>query len=391
KLTETKVFLSLLIVGFFAVIVFSLGEYNQTGKINNAIIVFAESAMIAGASCMVGAFFGFIFGIPKTNHESKKVDTVDESTSEKELSYPNTNLEEISDWLTKILVGAGITQISGAPGYLWRVSGEMGRQIPFYKEGLVKESLINPQVFVFSSIIYFSVVGFFVSFFWARIYLPKRMHENRLRKDLDLLKYEYKEYSKEAENNAYADSLVEGILEGQEIEIDQKELETRINLASFDKKRDIFRKAREIRHNNWEFDKITMARVIPIFTALLATKHGKDDYEINAQLGYCYKDMNNPDYNMAKQLLSKAIKIRDDNGHGDLKRFYEFNRAYCSIELDPNLPKGEPAEEGIKNEIIADLKIASQDDRILNIMKSLDIVKKWIEVNNGKSEFESIF
>ena len=37
------------------------------------------------------------------------------------LSSPNTNLEQISDWLTKILVGAGLASLASLPGFGARV------------------------------------------------------------------------------------------------------------------------------------------------------------------------------------------------------------------------------------------------------------------------------
>ena len=70
--------------------------------------IFVTLAMIAAAAQLVGTLVGFLFGIPRTLQS-----TSDESTSSSApLPYHqggshrkylvNTNLEQVSDWLTKI-------------------------------------------------------------------------------------------------------------------------------------------------------------------------------------------------------------------------------------------------------------------------------------------------
>src|SRR5262245_8259356 len=50
-------------------------------------------ALLAGAAALVGALLGFLFGIPRTLQ-------ADPSHPEEGRSTVNTNLEQISDWLT---------------------------------------------------------------------------------------------------------------------------------------------------------------------------------------------------------------------------------------------------------------------------------------------------
>src|SRR4051812_47035222 len=51
---------------------------------------------------MSGVILGFLFGIPRT-------DKKESPTEEERILYiDNTNLEEISDWLTKIIVGLSL-------------------------------------------------------------------------------------------------------------------------------------------------------------------------------------------------------------------------------------------------------------------------------------------
>ncbi|WP_067897282.1 hypothetical protein [Nocardia vaccinii] len=67
--------------------------------------VFGLLNVYALASFFVGGFFGFIFGVPRTGAMTEGRDPV----------LPNTNLEQISDWLTKVLVGATLANMNEIP------------------------------------------------------------------------------------------------------------------------------------------------------------------------------------------------------------------------------------------------------------------------------------
>jgi tetratricopeptide (TPR) repeat protein len=100
---------------------------------------------------MLGLFAGFLFGIPK--HISKNISGIYTS---------NTNLEEISDWLTKILVGLGLTQISFIPSKV--------ESIVLY----LSYRMVNiPQNIILSVLLYFIFFGFFAGYLITRIYLSK--------------------------------------------------------------------------------------------------------------------------------------------------------------------------------------------------------------------------
>ncbi|HEY6438023.1 MAG TPA: hypothetical protein VIY47_15640, partial [Ignavibacteriaceae bacterium] len=90
---------------FVSIILFSgaviLCTYSLSLGADQFLSVISISAMIAFSSAIVGAFIGFIFGIPRTP-ASKDPDNI----------AANTNLEEISDWITKIIVGVSLVQLS---------------------------------------------------------------------------------------------------------------------------------------------------------------------------------------------------------------------------------------------------------------------------------------
>ena len=75
--------------------------------------------ILGGAAGLVGALIGFIFGIPRalTNEASAQPDGNPQLPENNKKSKTNTNLEQISDWLTKILVGATLASLATVPGF----------------------------------------------------------------------------------------------------------------------------------------------------------------------------------------------------------------------------------------------------------------------------------
>jgi hypothetical protein len=74
----------------------------------------------------------------------------------------NTNLEQISDWLTKILVGVSLTQIAEIRDGLVSLTA-------FAAQGLGPQS--QGQVFAFALLSYSAVLGFLFGYLWTRLFL----------------------------------------------------------------------------------------------------------------------------------------------------------------------------------------------------------------------------
>ncbi|MFL5330330.1 MAG: hypothetical protein ACJ8C4_15625 [Gemmataceae bacterium] len=71
---------------------------------------FARGLLLAAACVAAGFFAGFVFGIPRV----LQVDRVPKSLKAADGEYRqrvNTNLEDISDWITKIIVGLGLYEL----------------------------------------------------------------------------------------------------------------------------------------------------------------------------------------------------------------------------------------------------------------------------------------
>jgi hypothetical protein len=74
---------------------------------------FGPSAMVAGATLIAGAFLGFLFAIPRAQQQVEQIDgrpVVAQANGQGPLRI-NTNLEQVSDWLTKIIVGVTLIEL----------------------------------------------------------------------------------------------------------------------------------------------------------------------------------------------------------------------------------------------------------------------------------------
>jgi len=124
----------------------------------------AIGLLVAGASLATGILIGFLFGIPRTlQREAQKVDTTTGSQPGTADAYGvNTNLEQISDWLTKIIVGVGLVQLTVIPGKL--------RGLADYLATAFGAQTV-PSAMVITIICYFGIFGFLLGYLWTRLYL----------------------------------------------------------------------------------------------------------------------------------------------------------------------------------------------------------------------------
>lgn len=123
----------------------------------------AVSLLSAGAALAVGLLVGFLFGVPRAI-ENNNTPTATGTTFK-----PNTNLEQISDWLTKIIVGVGLVQLATIPGKLKSLAGYFATAFGVTPSG----APVAHGALVLAILGYFSVFGFLLGYLWARIYLMK--------------------------------------------------------------------------------------------------------------------------------------------------------------------------------------------------------------------------
>lgn len=106
----------------------------------------------AMASIAVGALIGFLFAVPRINPEVKIRSRL----------IPNANVEAVSDWLTKILVGVGLVNF---------------KSIGLFVDGLatqLAQDTGRTHAYALGLIVYFWAVGVIQGYVLTRIFLTAR-------------------------------------------------------------------------------------------------------------------------------------------------------------------------------------------------------------------------
>jgi hypothetical protein len=111
------------------------------------------------AALVAGGLLGFLFGIPRT--------VTTEGTAQAGVRA-NTNLEQISDWLTKILVGISLTQIPA-------IGDAAGRLVDTIAPALNGGSFGVPMAG--GLLVFFSVLGFLFGWLLTRLALTRAIRD----------------------------------------------------------------------------------------------------------------------------------------------------------------------------------------------------------------------
>ncbi len=338
----------------------------------------AMAMLAAAASFAVGALFGFLFGIPRANTTQHVVTSVESDSGSASVgtSAPmyvaNTNLEQISDWLTKILVGVGLVQI-----------GQIGGAINTLADGLAPGLGAYGHAAAVTLLISFTITGFLSSYLFTRLVLQGAFEpfrkaledaEDTLTSALPLVRAQLDPAGDRGPSpEALRDALYEsapGI------------------------RSEAFYLARNQRRAHWTGDEPQLVDLtVPVFEALIALDDDRRFHRNFAELGYALKDGSNPTqakYALARENLTKAIEIRGPGGASGFS-MYEFNRAYCNIELDPASDKRDRQSTAELAEAICDdLEVAAEtqsgrkairEDRDPDDRDRPLLIKVWLEAN----------
>ena len=363
-----------ILFGFVVVITFGL-QLSTPG----ALGVVATGVAVGGAALLVGALIGFLFGIPRTlqNDASAPLRLPDDAdgahSAEENVRYQvNTNLEQISDWLTKILVGVGLTQLSGLWKRLQSLADTLGPAFGGAPAG--------GGYFAVAALVYFATTGFLFGYLWTRLFLAGAL----ARADLGMvLRRVEQRIEKQTEIDARALSLTYRYLdpdaESQEISV--AELKRAVALASAGVKVQIYYQAHKVRSENWRdpSTKALMERTIPIFQALIDSDKEQRFHKNYGQLGFALKDRREPSWSQADEALSTAIRLR-----GDAERegwhAYEFNRAVCRIAQDEAFAAGQPSKPASRAAILADLRVAASAGWLDQALAEAPVAE-WLAAN----------
>ena len=154
-------------IGMLCIVLYSFQFYG-TGSV---LRVAAVGLLIASAAMVIGFSLGLIFGIPREAKRTAKQDAAPAADGvagvrKKKQREPNTNLIDISDWLTKIVVGVGLVELKKIPHALWAMSlalspGLRSPDTPAYANSSATCCL--------AIVLFFLVAGFLFGYVWTRL------------------------------------------------------------------------------------------------------------------------------------------------------------------------------------------------------------------------------
>ncbi len=184
-------FVGIIIFGTFWIILYAL----QAQTYKEQASIFAVAALLGGGFFTCGCLLGFMFGIPKLRigtgqlpqpriqpeppqagppkpeppvAETPEPETSQTGTPTTSILEVNTNLEQVSDWLTKIVVGVSLTQIHSIPQWLKDYAKSLSSNLGGFP---------NAQAFAVGLLIYYLTFGFLSGYLLTRLYLKDELEE----------------------------------------------------------------------------------------------------------------------------------------------------------------------------------------------------------------------
>ena len=130
-----------------------------SSKLAVTLDVVGRGVLIACSSFLAGVLIGFIFGIPRALQTQSPSQAASDNAP---VYHVNTNLEQISDWLTKIIVGVSLVELGKVPGLL--------KALGQYLSACLGEVCKSPSIAVVLVVLFF-VLGFLAGYLLTRLYL----------------------------------------------------------------------------------------------------------------------------------------------------------------------------------------------------------------------------
>jgi hypothetical protein len=327
----------------------------QFGIVAKAI---GYSTLVAGAFFVCGVLLGLLFGFRPTSGSRS---SGDQSSSAR--SHPFTNLEEIADWLTKLILGAGLVELTKMPGPIHQFAVFMAKGV----DPLPPDQKADPG----SPSVALAIMGFFFAsgilygYIWTR--------------------YEHEVAEEASGADALALALVDGWLNAPTTPDNQSraDMMSAIKCASPAAKLRIFLQAEQYRKPSTQD---VNDRSLPVFQALVESDLQEVFHRNPAQYAFALmgrtKNPADEDWVQALDLLNKAIRIRDGSGEKDWHE-YELARAVCEIHLDSNFKASKPSDADKKQSIHADLDKAGDVPAVTRkTIGNQDVIDDWKKLNS---------
>ncbi|MBI4312901.1 MAG: hypothetical protein HY681_14145 [Chloroflexi bacterium] len=152
-------------VGFAAAFVYG---FQAQSSVRSGL--WSTAVFVGGAALALGGLLGFLFGIPRSPREEQPSSGPNAGAANQTSGRyrGNTNLEDISDWLSKILLGIGFAQL----GSLVAGFSTLG---DFLEPALGDFS--TSKLFGMTVVVYFTIGGFLYGFLWARLHFGRLLSQ----------------------------------------------------------------------------------------------------------------------------------------------------------------------------------------------------------------------
>jgi len=199
---ESRLFLRVMAVlaaiGCLLILAYSF----HAGTLSQFLRVSAVGILVAGAALLSGCLMGFIFGIPRVgapaagdrksppDRENRAAESADaDALNSDEPTYlvgrsshdlRNGNLVEISDWLTKIIVGVGLVELHPIVGSLGKLSYDLApglMPVSCVPGASCTEALSSAQAAGMAILIFYFALGFLMGYVWTMVFFPSDLKE----------------------------------------------------------------------------------------------------------------------------------------------------------------------------------------------------------------------
>jgi hypothetical protein len=173
--------LALVVVAMALIVLFALActalGWAQSCNLNQFLKITVAAGSISLASGGVGALLGFLFGMPRslpeTNHQNRGLHGY----------LDNTNLLEVSDWLTKIIVGLSLVQIGKLPSAVSQLGRTLAPALGYSPDGKYAcTSAITGEGAIGSIGVAMCLTGlvfaFMIGYLWARVTFTRLLRDS---------------------------------------------------------------------------------------------------------------------------------------------------------------------------------------------------------------------
>jgi hypothetical protein len=153
------------------------------------LATFSASLLFSLAALVAGGFFGFLFGLPQSHGSSSTSQhssspPVSPLAADDLLSVPaspssditaSTNLQQVADWLTKLILGAGLTQLGRLPHASAVLFRAMSASIGGSASATVASGSSSATAVAGGIAIYFALLGFVTGWLATYFFLTPAM------------------------------------------------------------------------------------------------------------------------------------------------------------------------------------------------------------------------